>query len=300
MTRPTRKKTADKLVDDILKKLFNIPGICSSRLAFCVETSPGIKDIAISDISGKNVMKVTGNNTLCVEPEWTPDGKFLIYTIYGKSYADIVQFDVAQRRSRRLAQYPGLNSGGTVSPNGKTLALILSRDNIIELYIKSMDGSALRRLTNSPAAEGCPVWSPRGNQICFASDAAVSNRPGLYTIDVPAGNNMHKLQTVGSEAVSPSWSPDDKIVYSAKMGEYTLAVLNLKGGDCDVMTGPIVKAGGSWESPSWAPDNRHIVCQRVTGKRSAIYVVDARTGKFKEIVGGKYNCSMPNWSKLLP
>jgi TolB protein len=295
------QKTADKLVDALLKKMFNIPGICSSRIALCVETSPGIKEIAISDIGGKNILKLTSNNTLCVEPAWTPDGKSLVYTLYGKSYADLVQMDISHRKSRRVAQYPGLNSGGSVSPNGRNLALILSRDNTVELYLKSLDGSSLKRLTNSPAVEGCPCWSPRGSQLCYASDEGGS-RPHLYTMDVPSGTNVRRLPTIGSEAVSPDWSADDKIVYSAKSGgEYNLAVINMKGGDCDVITGqPIINSGGSWEGPSWAPDRRHVVCERVSGSKSSIFIVDARTGKFKEIISGRMNCSMPSWSPLLP
>ena len=59
--------------------------------------------------------------------------------------------------------------------DGRWLADIVftsSREGNPELYIINRDGSGLRRLTNHPAIDTSPTWSPTGTQIAFTSDRA--------------------------------------------------------------------------------------------------------------------------------
>ncbi len=286
------RTTAHKAVDAVLKKKFDIAGICSTRIAFAGQTAPGKKEIFTCDFDGQDLSQLTNSNSLSVEPDWIPGRNSIVYTLYTKSFTDIVELDVASRRSRSLAQFPGLNAGASVSPNGGVIALILSRDNQVELYIKSFNGREFQRLTNDIAAEASPCWSPAGDKICYVSDKG--GKPGLYVISSRGGPSV-KLQTLGSEAVSPSWSADNKIVYSAKTGNYTIAVLDLSGKEAGKT---VVNAAGDWESPSWAPDSRHIVCARTLGGNASLYIVDTWTGRARQLLGGKMNIVLPSWSGI--
>lgn len=287
------RRAAQRGVDAILQRIFKIDGICFSRIAFCAEVNSGILDIYVCDIDGQNVQQVTDFRNLSVEPEWFPDGKSLLYTMYGKSTTSIVQTSLSPLRSRRLTSYPGLNTGAAVSPDGKYLALILSRGDQVDLYVRELAGRAYRRLTNDRAVEASPCWSPRGDSICFVSDRA--GRPGLYLVS-PNGGATRRLQTIGSEAVTPSWSRDGKIAYSARVGaNYTIAVLDLTG---KTPGGAVIQAPGDWESPSWAPDGRHLVCSRSHGNQKQLYVVDTWTGRFRQLTRIKNNLTMPCWSGL--
>lgn len=286
------RTAAHKAVDAILNKKFNIPGICSTKIAFAGETQPGKKEIFICDFDGQNISQLTNSNSLSVEPDWIPRRDSIVYTLYSKMFTNIVELDVPSKRSRNLAQFPGLNSGAAISPNGNVMALILSRDNQVELYIKSFSGKEFQRLTNDISVEASPCWSPAGDKICYVSDK--SSRPGLYVIDSRGGASV-KLPTIGTEAVSPSWSADNKIAYSAKNGSYTIAVLDLSGKEAGKT---VVNASGDWESPSWAPDSRHVVCSRKLGGSSSLYVVDTWTGKARQLLGGKMNIVLPSWSGI--
>lgn len=287
------RRTAHKVVDAVLKRLFGIDGICSSRIAFCAELAKGVKEIYMCDFDGSNLQRLTRNGTLSVEPDWTPKNRSVVYTMYGRGVTDVVEYDIPSTRSRRLAHFPGLNAGAAVSPNGKLLALILSKDRRVELYVKTLSGRGERRLTNSSAVEASPCWSPGGRRLCFVSDR--SGRPRLQVIGANGGG-MKSLPTLGSESVCPSWSKENKIAYSAKMGpNYSLAVLDLTGKD---ESGVIVEAAGDWESPSWAPDGRHVVCSRDFGGKSSLYVIDAWTKKARPLLRGKRDFSMPSWSGL--
>ncbi len=286
------RSSAHKAVDAILKKKFDIAGICSSRIAFAGQTQIGKKEIYSCDFDGYNISQLTTNNSLSDEPDWIPGRDAIVYTLYSKMFTDIVELDVASKRCRRLAQFPGLNAGAAVSPNGNVIALILSRDNQVELYIKSFAGKEFQRLTNGISVEASPCWSPSGDKICFVSD--MGGKPGLYIIGAGGGNSV-KLPTMGTEAVSPSWSSNNKIAYSAKMGNYAIAILDLNGKE---PSRTVVNAAGDWESPSWAPDNRHVVCSRSYGGNSSLYVIDTWTGKARQLLGGKMNIVLPSWSGI--
>jgi TolB protein len=286
------RTTAHKTVDAILKKMFNIAGICSSKIAFAAQTQVGKKEIFTCDFDGQNVTQLTFNNSLSVEPDWIPGRNAIVFTLYSKMFTDIVELDVNSKRCRRIAQFPGLNSGAAVSPNSSKLALILSRDKQVELYVKSFGGTDLRRLTSGIGVEASPCWSPSGDKLCFVSD--MGGRPGLYIIS-PGGGAPVKLSTLGSEAVSPSWSSDNKIAYSAKTGNYTIAILDLNGREA---ARTVVNAAGNWESPSWAPDARHLVCARTSGGSSALFIVDTWTGRTRPLIGGKLNTVLPSWSGI--
>ncbi|HRR06473.1 MAG TPA: hypothetical protein P5105_04245, partial [Victivallales bacterium] len=221
------RRTAHAIVDKILQDIFGIKGICSAKIAFCAELSKGVKEIYISDFDGQGIVQITRSGTLNVEPEWLPNKSGIVFTQYSKMYTDVVEYNIASRRSRRLAQFPGLNSGAAISPNGQLLAMILSKDRQVELYIKSFNGGEHRRLTNSKSVEASPAWSPDGSKICYVSDQ--SGRPQLYLISAGGGNSI-KLQTMGVESVNPAWSGDNKIAYSSKYGNnYVIVVYDLTG-----------------------------------------------------------------------
>lgn len=282
--------TSRQAVDYLLKKLFDVEGLCMSKIAFCAQLKTGLKEIYIADYDGSNVRKITSNRSLAVEPDWEPGQKRLVYTMYSKMFTDIVEYDLSSSRSRRLIQFPGLNAGAAVSHDGRYFAVILSKDGKVDLYIKSINTKWIKRLTNSNFSESSPCWSPSGGKLCFVSDQ--SGRPDLYLISAQGGQTQ-KLPTMGTEAVSPDWSTDNKIIYSAKMGRnYAIALLDLNGQEPARI---VVSAAGDWESPSWAPDNRHVVASRAMNGRSDIYVIDTWTGKAKRILAGKIPFSLPSW-----
>lgn len=281
---------SQRAIDHILKRLFKVKKLCRSKIAFCAETKPGRKEIFVCDYDGGNIKRITRNGTLSVEPNWGPQQKRLIYTMYGRSNTDIVQYDLSSRRSRRLIHFPGLNSGAAVSPDGKYFAVILSKDGSVDLYLKSLTTKLLMRLTQGKSAESSPCWSPSGAKICYVSD--MSGLPRLYVLSVNK-KSRKRLETFGTESVSPDWSSEGNIIYSAKMGRYyALALYDVSGENAPRI---VIAAEGDWEDPSWAPDNRHVVASRKLHGRSDLYVIDTWTGSARSILTDRIQFSMPSW-----
>lgn len=289
------KWAAFKMVDAILQKIFNVPGICATKMAFVVQLGK-TKEIYTCDFDGSNAVQITNNRDLSLEPSWGVANKLLVYTWYHRSYTDIVGYDFSTRQTHRFAAFPGLNSSASVSPNAKYIAIILSKDKQVGLYIKELQGNRLKKVTNNTAVSYSPTWSPDGRYVCFVSDSYLG-RPSLYVYDV-ISEKTDRLYSEGSEALTPDWSPimGDRIVYSAKIGgEYLLSVYDIKSRQNTIVNTNI---GGSWFKPSWAPDGRHVICSRRSGYKSTLCVVDTWTGKARLLLNSKMDLSSPSWSKL--
>ena len=292
----TPADASHKAVDALLKYLYKIDGICSSKIAFTAEISPLQKEIYICDYDGTNFKRLTHNRGLSLDPVWSPRGDSVIYSYIGNAYTVLMQHNIYNGQSRQLAKFRGLNAGGAISPNGSYIALVLSKDNQVDLYVRPVNGGTLRRITHDKAVEASPCWSPDGTKLCYVSDSGYG-RPRLYVISVNGGRPVRLPGSLGSESVSPSWGKDGKITYCAKSGNYSIFVVDPAGVSAKEprqKIGSVINAGGDWESPSWAPDNRHLVCSHNGG----LYIVDTWSGKCRQIVGGKSKCTLPDWSPL--
>lgn len=287
------RERAKFMVDLILNDAFGLPPLCNTKIAFSMGRSMTKRNIFIADIDGQRIQQVSRFNSLCVEPGFFPDGKSIAYSKYNQSSMDVVQTSFSPYRSRRLTAFAGLNTGVAIDPTGRYMAIILSKDKQVELYLKAVESQSMRRLTRDKAVEASPCFSPDGRWICYLSDA--SGRPELYVCDL-AGRQKRKLPSVGREALTPDWSTDNKIVYITRIdGEYRIAILDVKNNRNEL----VPNLTGRWESPSWAPDNRHIVCSQTSngGRSSSLFIIDTFTGKKRQLFNSQNYFSTPNWSK---
>ena len=79
-----------------------------------------------------------------------------------------------------------------------------------EVFVANADGAEARNLTNDPAFDGWPAWSPDGTKIAFAS-----NRRGSYEIYTmnPDGSGVRKVANNEGRATAPQWTKDGKNIF---------------------------------------------------------------------------------------
>jgi len=266
------RRLAHAVADDIVEAVTGQPGFASSRLAVIGRRGTA-KELFLCDSDGENLQQITRDGTISLYPRWSPDRTRIVYTSYLKRFPDVLMIDLAQGRRTRLAAFPGLNAGGAMSPDGRSVALILSRDGNPELYVMRLADGTLTRLTNTPrAAESSPSWSPKGDRIVYVSD--VSGRPQLYLIGRD-GSAPRRLTARGFENVAPDWGRHGLIAHAQSVGgRYQLAITDPATGE----TRTLGQDAAEWEDPTWARDGRHLAAVRKDGRGSAIYLVDTRGG----------------------
>ena len=160
---------AHRVSDSLVFSITGQPGMASARLAI-VGNKSGHKELYICDYDGFNLIQVTNDKSIVVAPAWMPNGKNILYTSY-KMDTPIFSFQA----KKAISKFGGLNTGGVVSPDGKKLALILSKDGNPELYIQDIASGFMKRISSTRRAnEASPCWSPDSLELAYVSDTSGS------------------------------------------------------------------------------------------------------------------------------
>lgn len=290
----TARVQAHALANDVVKTLLQLPGIATTRIAFKNSTGNRnakgeiVSEIWASDYDGANAVALTGDSTIAAAPCWVPGKLELFYTFYRAVRPEIYLQDLRTGDRQRVFSFPGMSSSVSVSPDASRVAMILSKGGSPDLWVANVDGSGVRRLTDTKELEASPCWSPDGSRLCFTSTEG--GRPALYTIPADGGA-MTRLRTGGvTQCTEPDWSPDGKwIAFTRASGEFTLFVVPASGGDAR----PLCPG----EDPSWSSNSRTLVFTRRSSGDRRLSLLDVPTGHVKDLARISGNCSQPTWAR---
>ncbi|MBF0152906.1 MAG: Tol-Pal system protein TolB [Magnetococcales bacterium] len=285
---------AHRISDEIYSRLTGESGYFSSRIAFIAQKGRH-KWLAMMDQDGANRLDLTyEDNHLVLTPRFSPNGENLFYISYETSQPRIFRWMIYQGKRLQQGEYPGLNSAPSWSPDGRYMAMTLTKDGNAEIYVKDLQTNNLRRLTFNNGIDTSPSWSPDGRQIVFNSDRAGS--PQIYVMSVD-GSNVRRITYDGRYNSAPAWSPRGDLIAFVKGGEghFRIAVTDPSGNRPRTLT-------NSWmdESPTWSPNGRVILFSRQTGDMTRLYTIDLTGHNEQPVpVGDGLGGSDPSWSPLI-
>jgi Tol biopolymer transport system component len=191
---------------------------------------------------------------------------------------DLYRMDRTGANVVRLTTGPGTASNyqPAVSPDGRKIAFVSTRDGNPEIYVMNADGTNPVRLTNLATLEWGPAWSPDGARIAFVAESPqtgdavirVMNADGSGVADVPGGGPLPIVHPV-------RWSPDGtRLAFTLGDGGdynvYTLVVAT--GARTQVTSNPLTDI-----FPSWTADGR-LVYTSVTDEATGVFAMNADGG----------------------
>ncbi len=244
---------AHQVADFIYEKLTGEKGVFASRIAY-VTKNAGRHSLWVADSDGQGAAVLLSSQEPIISPSWSPKGNQLVYVSF-ESRKPVVFTQMVQISQRKaVANFKGSNSAPAWSPDGRNIAVTLSRDGNSQIYLVDADGRGdARRLTQSNGIDTEAVFSANGQFIYFVSDRGGS--PQIYRM--PAnGGNAERITFNGSYNISPAPSPDGRyLAYISKVGSsYKLHVLDLSSGSTAAIT-------NTWsdERPSFSPNSKLIL-----------------------------------------
>ena len=292
---------AHYMSDDLHESQRRLRGVAKTKLTFSSDRNReavvgtvekrDVKEVYVTDYDGANPRRITINRALNVFPNWSPDGRSIVYTSYRTGVPDILISNIYAGTMEIPTKGSGQNWLPVFSPDGTKIAFTSSRDGNPELYVMNRDGFDTRRLTNNPEIDTTPTWSPNGNQIAFTSGR--TGTPQIYVV----GADGAGLRRISQESYAdrPTWSPApyNEIAFSARSGPgFDIKVLNIGTGE----TRQITFGEGTNESPAWSPNGRHLAFMSTRAGKSQIFTVD-RDGRNIRQITRDGNNQTPNWSQ---
>jgi TolB protein len=251
-------------------------------------------------VNAKEAQQLTDGPGYDYQPDWSPDGKSVVYVSYQKDAMELWVLDVASGRSTPLTTGGAVNVEPRWSPDGKKIVWVSTRyHKRFHVFIAEVDGGTLKneaRLTGETKSplpryyysaydmEINPVWTRDGKEILFVSNRGhIYGTGGLWRMKAQPGTEAREIHyEETSWKARPDFSPDgSRMVYSSYLGRewQNLWVLPGNGGDAF----PI--SYGSWDQTNarWSPDGTKIAhISNFTGS-TAIEVQQFPSGGIEQI-----------------
>jgi Tol biopolymer transport system component len=137
------------------------------------------------------------------------------------------------------------------------IAFVSDRDGNQEIYVMNADGSGVTRLTNNPAEDHSPVWSPDGGTIAFVSTRDGNSEIYLMAVYLMAadGRGQTNLTENPANDYDPAWAGNGaKLVFTSSRDDMIRSDLWVMNSDGSNQT----KLQNFGVSPAWSPDNSRI------------------------------------------
>lgn len=209
---------------------------------------------------------------------------FLILSVVFLSFS-------AQATDTRLLRQPTISDSNIVFVYGA------------DLWVASLNGSKVRRLTSTDAIETSPHISPDGNTIAFSSNRSGSY--AVYTVSI-SGGKPNRLTWHANNAYAIGWTPDgSKVLFSSNRDTAPRPIERLWTVSID--GGPASLVNQQWaHNGAYSPEGDKLVIDRVNrwdsewrhyrgGQNTPLVILDLKTNKEINIPNAATTDIEPVW-----
>ncbi len=291
-TRANVAEMARRFVDAVMQATTGERGPFDSKLALVSTGGGHFKEIFIMSVDGRDIYRVTNNNTINLFPSFGRSASELLYTSYKTGTPALYLADLEQRREVQIRSQGGHMVDGALSPDGRMIAAAIERGGATNLYLLDRSGGLIKVLTQTNSINVGAAFSKDGRMLAFTSDRAGS--PQIYVMDIN-GEGVRRVTYQGNYNSTPAFAPKgDRIAYQGRNGgKFDIYVVSLNGGDPIRLT----EDDASNQQPCWSPDGRYLVYTAVRGGRSRLYLMQVEARRvLSALTEGNSNDSDPTWS----
>jgi TolB protein len=294
------RQLAHKISDLIYQQLTGDRGIFSTKIAYVLVERDANQNpqylLEVADEDGYNPRPLLRSNSPIMSPKWSPDAKKIAYVSFENQRSAIYLSDIASGSRQLISNSSGMNNAPAFSPDGKTLALVLSKSSgTPNIYTMNLATKALTQLTDGTGIQinTEPSWASDGSSLVFTSNR--DGGPQIYRFTFNSGK-IQRLTFDGAYNATASFTPKDNhiVLLHGINNSYNIAVQDLAAGAMSVLT-----QSGNNSSPSIAPNGKMIIYASDNGQSSVLGIVSS-DGKIKlTLPAPEGSVREPAWSPFL-
>jgi Tol biopolymer transport system component len=201
----------------------------------------GNQDVWVMNEDGSNKVNLTHNRDTDttfnqIQPKWSPDGNKIVYVSSDSTGNTSIHTMNADGSHDTVLETPAGAQQPDWGTNGK-IAFVARGDTFpgsvyvnYDIYTMNADGTGLVNLSNTPAPESYPSWSPDSSKIAFMKIVEDQNPTELFAMDAN-GTNLVRLTENTSTDYGPKWSPSGtKITFGRDVGgQMEVFIMNADG-----------------------------------------------------------------------
>ncbi|MCA1601824.1 MAG: hypothetical protein LC776_09350, partial [Acidobacteria bacterium] len=262
--------------------------------------------IFLMGATGESVKRLTdfGSN-----PAWSPDGKEIACADEGpldpadrgNPNSRVWAVNVATGERRQVTKEDSIQPNW--SPHGNRIAYGGRRNAAQrDIWTIPAGGGEPTEVTNDPAIEGNPIWSPDGKYLYFASDRAGSMNLWRVPIEEQTGKVLGPAEAVTTPSTYSthlSFSLDGRhMAYSQILSRGNLQQVGFDP-DTETVTGqPVwITQGSRWaNTPNLSPDGEWLAFDSQRGKQEDLFVVRRDGTSLRQLTDDLHKDRQPRWS----
>ncbi|MBZ0295257.1 MAG: hypothetical protein K8L99_22020, partial [Anaerolineae bacterium] len=178
-----------------------------------------------------------------------------------------------------------------------SIAFVSQRDGNPEIYLMDIDRGRVRRLTDDPAVDRHPAWSPDGRTLAF-----YSNRNGNWDIFVTdaAGRQTYPLVISAARDGNLVWSPDGEHLAFDSTRSGNLEIYVMDSACVEQRTACFYRQtthhAAADQYPTWSPDGKHLVFESVRYEQYDLLMMDEDGENVRRLTDNAYPDWGANWS----
>jgi dipeptidyl aminopeptidase/acylaminoacyl peptidase len=173
---------------------------------------------------------------------------------------------------------PPFSLGGpddyAISPDSREVAFTMNVDpdqassTNSDVYVTSIDGGEIRKITAGPGADNAPLYSPDGKVLTFRSQARAgfeADRWRLMALDRASGRTTNLTEGLDRWVGSYTWSPDStRLFFTVEdRGRTGLQMIQATGGG----SRNIIAGAASLDDVQFTSDGRTMIYTEMSGSR---------------------------------
>lgn len=203
--------------------------------------------LKLHDLQTGQTMALKASQGMRMTPRFSADGSHLLLSIAERGTTCLYKMHLGSQQLEKLTSSAGaIDVSPCYCPKGERIVYNSDRGGTPQLYVKNAGSGEGTRISFGKGIYFNPIWSPRGDLICF-----IRKNGGTFSLGVmkPDGSGERLLDS-SFLIDGPTWAPNGReIMYTSQSGprsKMTLVCTNIEG-----VHKRIVNIPGEGSYPSW-------------------------------------------------